>query len=289
MRTLRTVSDVRTALAPLRARGSIGFVPTMGALHEGHAALFRTARATCAAVVGSVFVNPRQFNDARDLAAYPRREADDARLAGDAGVDLLFAPAVDEMYPPDFSLTVDLTGPATGFEADHRPGHFRGVATVCLKLFTIVQPTDVFLGQKDAQQVAVLRRLVRDANLDLAIRVVPTMRDRDGLALSSRNAGLTAADRRRATVIPSALTAGLAAHARGEDPVAAARAALGDLPIDYVAVTAFDEHPTLIVAVTVGRTRLIDNVPLDEPALAGLEIPSLAASGPAARRGLSHE
>lgn len=283
MRILRTVTDARTAIAPLRAHGSVGFVPTMGALHDGHAALFRTARATCATVVVSVFVNPTQFNDPADLAKYPRREGEDARLADDAGVDVLFAPGPDEMYPPGFSLSVDPGGPATGFEADHRPGHFRGVATVCLKLFTIVQPTDVFLGQKDAQQVAVLRRLVRDANLELAIRVVPTVRDRDGLALSSRNAALTAAERRRAMVIPAALAAGLAAHARREDPVPAARAALGDLPIDYVDVARFDDHPTLVLAVTVGRTRLIDNVPLDEPALAGLDGPALAASAPAAR------
>jgi len=284
VRIVRTVRDVRTALAPLRARGSVGFVPTMGALHDGHAALFRMARATCTTVVASVFVNPMQFNDAADLARYPRREAEDARLADDAGVDVLFVPAADEIYPPGFSLAVDLAGPADGFEADHRPGHFRGVATVCLKLFVIVQPTDVFLGQKDAQQVAVLRRLARDANLDLAIRVVPTVRDRDGLAMSSRNAALSAAERRKAMVIPAALMAGLAAHSRREDPVPAARAVLGDLPIDYVAVAEFDEHPTLVVAVTVGQTRLIDNVPLDEPSLAGLDGPALAVGGAAARR-----
>jgi pantoate--beta-alanine ligase len=275
MRILRTVADVRTALGPMRARGSLGFVPTMGALHDGHVVLFRTARATCGTVVASVFVNPTQFNDATDLANYPRREADDARLADEAGVDVLFAPAADEIYPPGFSLTVHVDDPAAGLEGAHRPGHFRGVATVCLKLFTIVQPTDVFLGQKDAEQVAMLRRLVRDANLDLTIRVVPTVRDRDGLALSSRNAGLSPADRGRALAIPAALTAGVAAYARGEDAASAARAALGDLPIDYVTVAELDDHPTLVVAVTVGRTRLIDNVPLDQPRLAGLE-PSAA-------------
>ena len=275
MRIVRTVADVRAVLGPMRARGSLGFVPTMGALHEGHVALFRTARATCGAVVVSLFVNPTQFNNAADLAHYPRREADDARLADQAGVDVLFAPAVDEMYPPGFSLRVQVDDPAAGLEGGHRPGHFRGVATICLKLFTIVQPTDVFLGQKDAEQVVVLRRLVRDANLDLTVRVVPTVRDRDGLALSSRNASLSPAERRRALAIPAALTAGVAAHARGEDAAAAARAALGDLPIEYVTVATLDDHPTLVVAVTVGRTRLIDNVPLDQPRLAGLE-PSVA-------------
>jgi pantoate--beta-alanine ligase len=254
----------------------------MGALHGGHVVLFRTARATCGAVVASVFVNPTQFNDATDLAKYPRREADDARLADEAGVDVLFAPAADEIYPRGFSLTVHVDDPAAGLEGTHRPGHFRGVATVCLKLFTIVQPTDVFLGQKDAEQVAMLRRLVRDANLDLTIRVVPTVRDRDGLALSSRNAGLSPTDRGRALAIPAALTAGVAAHARGEDAASAARAALGDLPIDYVTVAELDDHPTLLVAVTVGRTRLIDNVPLDQPRLAGLE-PSMATGLAGAR------
>jgi pantoate--beta-alanine ligase len=275
MRILRTIADLRTALGPMRARGSLGFVPTMGALHEGHVALFRTAQATCGAVVASIFVNPTQFTDAADLANYPRHEADDARLADQAGVNVLFAPTADEIYPAGFSLTVHVDDPAAGLEGAHRPGHFRGVATVCLKLFTIVQPTDVFLGQKDAEQVAVLRRLVRDANLDLTIRVVPTVRDRDGLALSSRNAGLTPAERRRALALPAALSAGAAAHARGEDAASAARLALGDLPIEYVTVAALDDHPTLVVAITVGRTRLIDNVPLDQPKLAGLE-PSVA-------------
>ena len=275
MRILRTVADVRAALGPMRARGSLGFVPTMGALHEGHVALFRAARATCGAVVVSLFVNPTQFNSDADLARYPRREVDDARLADEAGVDVLFAPAVDEMYPAGFSLRVQVDDAATGLEGGHRPGHFRGVTTICLKLFTIVQPTDVFLGQKDAEQVAVLRRLVRDANLDLTVRVVPTVRDRDGVALSSRNAGLSPAERRRAVAIPAALSAGVAAHARGEDAAGAARAALGDLPIDYVTVATLDDHPTLVVAVTVGRTRLVDNVPLDHPRLAGIE-PSIA-------------
>jgi len=286
MRILRSITDVRTALAPMRARGSIAFVPTMGALHQGHVSLFRTARVTCQAVAASIFVNPTQFNDPADLARYPRTEGQDAQLAEDAGVDVLFAPTREEMYPSGFALSVDVQGPALGFEAAHRPGHFSVVATVCLKLFTIVQQTDVFLGQKDAQQVAVLHQLVLDANLDLTIRVVPTVRDRDGLALSSRNAALSPADRRRALAIPAALSAGLAAYQRGDDPVPAARAALAGLDVDYVAVTTFDEHPTLVIAVLVGQTRLIDNVPLDHPSLAGLgstghaDTPAPAAARP---------
>ena len=283
MRILRTVGAVRRALAPLRAEGPVAFVPTMGALHEGHAALFRAARITSQTVVASVFVNPRQFTDPADLARYPRREADDATLAEAMGVDIFFAPLVEEIYPADFSLGVEVSGPSVGLEERARPGHFRGVATVCLKLFSIVRPTDVFLGQKDAQQVAVLRQLVRDANLDLAIRVVATVRDRDGLALSSRNAGLSAAERRQAMAIPAALMAGVAAHARGEDPVRAAEASLGALPIDYVTVATFDGRPTLAIAVTVGQTRLIDNVPLDEPALAGLPPAPDVTEAPRAR------
>lgn len=289
MKILRTVPDLRAALGPLRARGPVGFVPTMGALHEGHAALFHAARVSCQTVVASIFVNPAQFTDPADLATYPRHEAADARLAEEAGVDLLFAPSAEEIYPPGFSLSVQLGGPAIGLEEAHRPGHFRGVVTVCLKLFAILQPTDVFLGQKDAQQVSVLRALVRDANLPSAIRVVPTVRDQDGLAFSSRNASLSRDERRRALVIPLALRAGLTAHQRGEDAADAARAALADLPIDYATVAHFDEAPTLVVAVRIGQTRLIDNVPLDRPELAGLE-PDVSPAGIGAdSRGTAHD
>lgn len=270
MIVLRTVAEVRHALAPHRARGAIGFVPTMGALHEGHAALIRAARGTCEPVVVSVFVNPSQFTDAGDLAAYPRREDQDAQLAGAAGAQYLFAPSVEEMYPGAFATTVDVGGPSQGFESDFRPGHFQGVATVCVKLFSIVQPHAAFFGQKDAQQVAVLQRVAQDLNLDLAIRVVPTVRDPDGLALSSRNARLTSGDRRRALAIPRALAAGLDAYARGGDPADAARRVLAGLEVDYVDVARFDAHPTLVIAARAGRTRLIDNVPLDDPGRAGL-------------------
>ncbi len=178
-------------------------------------------------------------------------------------VDVLFAPAADEIYPPGFATWVDVEGAAIGLEGEHRPGHFRGVATVCLKLFAIVAPQVVFLGQKDAQQVAVLQQLVRDLNVPTAVRVVPTVRDADGLALSSRNARLSSEERARALAIPRALDAGLEAHRLGADPVAAAREALGGLDAEYVAVADFSGRPTLAIAARIGRTRLIDNAPLD--------------------------
>jgi pantoate--beta-alanine ligase len=276
MIVLRAIDETRQALAPHRSRGVIGFVPTMGALHEGHAALVRAARAASGTVVVSVFVNPTQFTDAGDLAAYPRQLDRDADMASAAGADYLLAPSVDQMYPDGFATTVDVGGPARGFEGDYRPGHFQGVATVCVKLFSIVQPQVVFLGQKDAQQVAVLRQVVKDLNLDLVLQVVPTVRAADGLALSSRNARLTDDERRRALAIPRALAAALEAQGRGGDPAEAARAVLAGLEVEYVEVAQFDADPTLVIAARVGRTRLIDNVPLGDPARAGLR-PSPAA------------
>jgi pantoate--beta-alanine ligase len=265
VKTLRSIADIRRGLAPARAHSTIGLVPTMGAFHEGHVALFETARRETDVVVATLFVNPAQFGDPADLAAYPRDEARDARLAAEAGVDYLFAPGVEEIYPPGFGTWVDVEGAAVGFEGASRPGHFRGVATIVLKLITIVGPTIAFFGQKDAEQVAVIRQMVRDLNLDLEIRVVPTVRAADGLALSSRNARLSAQERERALAIPRALDAGLAAHQAGRDPVTAARAVLADLETDYVAVAHFNGRPTLVVAARVGATRLIDNVPLDAP------------------------
>jgi pantoate--beta-alanine ligase len=278
MKTLRTVAEVRRWLAPRRGTSRIGFVPTMGALHEGHVALLRAAKQACDLVVASVFVNPTQFNDPADLAAYPRQEAGDAESAAAAGVDTLFVPTVEDMYRRGHASTVEVQGPAIGFEGKCRPGHFNGVATVCLKLFCIVQPHVAFFGQKDAQQVAVVKQLIRDLNLDLEIQVVPTVRETDGLALSSRNARLSADDRQRALAIPRALEAGLAAYGRGGDPAPAARAKLTGLATDYVAVASFDGHPTLVIAASVGGTRLIDNVPLDRPELASLST-GVAAKG----------
>jgi pantoate--beta-alanine ligase len=281
MITARTIADVRRALAEARAKrprtpGSparpiVGLVPTMGALHDGHLALLRRAREGCAFVVASIFVNPRQFNDPRDLAAYPRQETQDASIAESAGTDLVFVPPVEEIYPDGHATSVDVGGAAVGFEGDRRPGHFDGVATVCLKLFNIVAPEVVYFGQKDAQQAAVIGQLIRDLNLDIVLDVAPTVRDRDGLALSSRNARLSPEDRRRAQAIPRALTMALAAYRRREDPIAAARAALNGLDVEYVEVATFGGQPTLVIAARAGGTRLIDNVPLERPELAGLK------------------
>jgi pantoate--beta-alanine ligase len=262
MKIVRTVADVRSALAPLRASSTIALVPTMGALHAGHVALFDAARRAAGVLVASIFINPTQFGDSSDFSSYPRNEEKDAETAAAAGVDLIFAPRVEEMYPHGYGTWIDIQGPALGLEGEFRPGHFRGVATICAKLFTSVAPHLAFFGQKDAQQVAVVRQLVRDLNLDLEIRVVPIVRDADGLALSSRNARLTKDDRVKALAIPKALEAGLAAYRRQEDPVSAARAVLNGLDVDYVAVADFDGQPTLAIAATAGRTRLIDNVVL---------------------------
>jgi pantoate--beta-alanine ligase len=263
VRTIRTVGEMR-ALVAAQPRGSIrGLVPTMGAFHEGHLALFRRARRECDHVVVSLFVNPTQFGDPADLNAYPRDEARDARLATEAGADVLFAPTAAEMYPPGFATWVDVEGAARGLEGESRPGHFRGVATICAKLFAIAVPDVAFFGQKDAQQVAVIEQLVRDLNLNVKLSIVPTVRDADGLALSSRNVRLSPVDRQRALAIPRAIEAGLAAHRSGRDPVAAARSVLAGLDVDYVVVAKFGSGPTLAVAAKVGGVRLIDNVPLD--------------------------
>jgi pantoate--beta-alanine ligase len=263
MKVVRTAAEVREALLAFRA-SIIGLVPTMGAFHDGHVALFRAARAECEQVVASLFVNPTQFGDPRDLGAYPRNENRDVEIAEAAGVDWLFAPAVSEMFTPDHATWVEVGGAAIGLEGASRPGHFRGVATVCVKLFNIVQPRVVFFGQKDAQQVEVIRQVVRQLNLDLVMRVVPTVRDADGLALSSRNARLSAEERVRARAIPRALEAGREAYRQGADPVAAARAFLADVEPEYVAIAEFNGRPSLAIAARVGATRLIDNIPLSE-------------------------
>jgi pantoate--beta-alanine ligase len=225
--------------------------------------MLRAARAECGTVVASLFVNPAQFEDEADLEAYPRAEARDARVAEAEGVDLLFVPPVEEIYPPGFQTWVEVSQLARGLEGEARPGHFRGVATVCLKLFEIVRPDRAYFGQKDAQQAAVVRRLVRDLALGIEIRVLATVRDPDGLAISSRNARLSRAERERALLIPRALQAGLAAHELGEDAVAAARTALDGLRPDYVATLDLDGALVLAAAARVGRTRLIDNVLLE--------------------------
>jgi pantoate--beta-alanine ligase len=247
----RTIAETRATLQGAR---DVGLVPTMGAYHGGHLSLFRAARQESGLVVASLFVNPAQFGEVSDLAGYPRDEARDAGLAQEHGVDLLFVPSVEELYPPGYETWVDVEEASQGLEGTHRPGHFRGVATICLKLFNIVRPRRAYYGQKDAQQVEVVRRMIRDLDLEIEVRVHPTVRDEDGLALSSRNALLTADERERALALPRALAT--------KDP-AQARALLCDLDVDYVVVAPFDP-PVLAAAVRIGSTRLIDNVPLEE-------------------------
>jgi pantoate--beta-alanine ligase len=248
---VRTINEL-----DLPRHGVVGLVPTMGALHDGHTALFRAARADSDVLVASLFVNPVQFSDGSDLAAYPRDFDRDAAIAEAEGVDVLFAPSAEEMYPEGFATWVVPEGAAEGLESEHRPGHFRGVATVCLKLFNIVRPEIAWFGRKDAQQVAVLKQLVRDLNVGVEIRVVDTVRDPDGLALSSRNARLTAEERERARAIPRAL------ETRDEQQAREVLERAGVEP-DYVAVADLD-GPTLAIAARVGKTRLIDNVPIRE-------------------------
>jgi pantoate--beta-alanine ligase len=249
---VRTVAALREALEPLRA-GSVGLVPTMGAFHDGHLSLLRTARAECDTVVVSLFVNPAQFGPGEDLDLYPRDEERDVRLAKEEGVDFLFAPSASELYPPGYQTWVEVTDLGRRLEGEHRPGHFRGVATICLKLFVIVRPQRVYFGQKDAQQVAVIKQLARDLNLELEVRVLPTVRDADGLALSSRNRGLSPEQRRWALALPRALAT--------RDPEAA-RAELAGLDVDYVEIADF-EPKVLAAAIRIGGTRLIDNVVLE--------------------------
>jgi pantoate--beta-alanine ligase len=250
---VRSIGDL-----DLPRHGTVGLVPTMGALHEGHATLFDAARPDCDVLVASVFVNPTQFSEPSDLVAYPRDLERDAAFAAEHGVDVIFAPPTEEMYPARFATWVEPGGVAEGFEGAQRPGHFRGVATICLKLFNLVRPQIAWFGQKDAQQVAVVKQLVRDLNVPVEIRVVDTARDGDGLAFSSRNARLSAVERELARAIPRAL----ATH--DADAAREVLEAAGLTP-DYVDVADFD-GPTLIVAARVGSTRLIDNVSLSKGA-----------------------
>jgi pantoate--beta-alanine ligase len=245
MRIVRTAAELRA----LPRSGSVGLVPTMGAFHDGHLALFRAARDENEVVVASLFVNPAQFAPDEDLDRYPRNEEQDARLAEEAGVDVLFAPNVAEIYPPGFQTWVEVEELGRILEGEHRPGHLRGVATVCLKLFNLVRPDRAYFGQKDAQQVAVVKRMARDLALPVEVRVCATVRDADGLALSSRDAYLTPEDRQAALALPRALAA--------RD-----RALLDGLEVDYFEVADFEPR-VLAAAVRVGGTRLIDNVVLE--------------------------
>jgi pantoate--beta-alanine ligase len=277
MRTVRTVAALRAALeGPRRAGRRIGLVPTMGALHEGHLSLIGQARASCDEVVVTLFVNPTQFDQTVDLDAYPRDEARDADLARRAGADLLFAPPAAEVYPAGFATTVTVGGVSAPLEGEVRgAAHFAGVATVVCKLLNMAQPDVAFFGQKDAQQVAVIRRLVRDLDIPVAIEVGATVRDADGLALSSRNARLRGDERDRALALRRALDAVRDRAAAGErDPAALAAAGAAAMTAssvepEYVALVApdtfapvasvGDEQVLVAVAARVGDVRLIDN------------------------------
>ena len=248
MKVIRRIAELPKGL------DSVGLVPTMGAFHEGHLSLFAAARQENELVVASLFLNPAQFGPEEDLDRYPRDEERDTRLAEGAGVDILFAPAAEELYPEGFDTWVDVEHLGRRLEGEFRPGHFRGVATVCLKLFNIIRPRRAYFGQKDAQQAAVVKRMVSDLNLDVEIRVLPTVRDEDGLAYSSRNAYLSPEERRAALALPRALAT--------KDPAQAGDLLRG-LDVDYLEVADLDGQRVLAAAVHVGKIRLIDNIVLE--------------------------
>ncbi len=277
MRTFEHIGPLRTYLRGLRAEGkTVGFVPTMGALHAGHLTLIRRAKSDCDVTVISVFVNPTQFGPHEDFAAYPRNLGRDQKLASDEGVDALFAPSVEELYPAGFQTSVEVAELSAVLEGARRPGHFRGVATVVTKLFNIVKPDRAYFGQKDYQQLLLIERLVRDLNIPTTIVPVPTVREPDGLAMSSRNAYLSPEERRAATVLYRALQrAEELVKAGATDPVqvqAELEALIASEPLaqsDYVAlvhpdtlqpVTTLADAVTLVaLAVRIGKVRLIDN------------------------------
>lgn len=280
MNTCTTIAELSDTLAPHWRTGAvIGLVPTMGALHDGHLSHVRRARARDEVVVASVFVNPTQFGPSEDLARYPRTPERDAALLDAESVDVLFMPSAEEMYPPGFATRVEVGRIGEVLEGASRPGHFAGVATVVLKLFQLVRPTRAYFGQKDAQQLAVIRQMVRDLNLPVAIVAGPTIREPDGLAMSSRNAYLNPAERRAATVLYHALTAARARYKAGERDAAALRHVMrktvAEEPLarlDYAEVVGADtmEAPAtaeagalLVIAARIGTTRLIDNMALD--------------------------
>ena len=279
MQTIRRLAALREAVARFRAEGaSIALVPTMGALHAGHMALVEAARRPGQRVVASIFVNPRQFGANEDLSRYPRREGADARMLAEAGCDLLWAPEVEEMYPDGFATTVSVSGVSEGLDGAARPGHFDGVATVVAKLFGQVRPDQAFFGEKDFQQLAVVRRMVTDLDLGIDVVGVPTQRDDDGLALSSRNIYLDDGERARAVALPRALGVAARAIGRGDDPqvaLAEARTALitAGFEVDYLALAdaetlalnpASNRPRRLLAAARIGSTRLIDNLAIEQ-------------------------
>jgi pantoate--beta-alanine ligase len=251
MKVLTAVSDVRAFRAS--RKGSLALVPTMGALHAGHLSLVARARKENEHVAASIFVNPAQFGPAEDFAAYPRALDTDLGLLASLGVDAVWTPSASEVYPPGFQTWIAVEEVSAPLEGLRRPGHFRGVTTVVAKLLNVFQPERAYFGQKDAQQVAVLRRMILDLNLELELRVLPTVRDADGVAFSSRNARLSPEDRERARALHRALATKDAERARE---------LLSDLDVDYVEVADFEPR-VLAAAVRVGKTRLIDNVILE--------------------------
>jgi pantoate--beta-alanine ligase len=280
MRTLRVVGELREAVEPARRVGrTIGLVPTMGALHDGHLSLLARARAQCDLVIVSLFVNPAQFNEHADLERYPRQEDRDRDLAAQAGADVLFAPTPEEVYPAGFSTSVEVLGLTDRLEGAVRgSAHFRGVTTVVCKLLNMVAPDIAYFGQKDAQQVTVIRRMVADLDMAVRIEACPTVREPDGLAMSSRNAHLSPEERARALALHHALAAAAAAVSDGErradELIGAAREAMipFDVEPEYLALVSPDtlepverlQGPALLViAARVGSTRLIDNITLD--------------------------
>lgn len=279
MQTIRQLSDLRDAISGFRAAGErIAFVPTMGALHAGHMALVAQAKLAGQRVVVSIFVNPKQFGPNEDLARYPRKELADSRMLAEAGVDLLWMPPVEVMYPEGHATNISVAGVSEPLDGAARPGHFDGVATVVAKLFNQVKPDVALFGEKDFQQLAVIRRMVADLDFDIDVRGVPTQRDDDGLALSSRNAYLAPEDRAAAVALPRALGVAVRAIEKGDDPavaLAAARASLeaAGFDVDYVELVDADslgapvagQPRRLLAAARIAGTRLIDNVAVAAP------------------------
>jgi pantoate--beta-alanine ligase len=280
MKTLHTVEEMRAATAEARRAGrSVGFAPTMGALHEGHLSLVRAARQRCDVVVASIFVNPTQFGPNEDFAKYPRTLESDSAMLVREKCDLLFAPSPDEMYPAGATTFVEVEGLSDRLDGKSRPGHFRGVATIVSKLFSIVQPDVAFFGQKDAAQCAVIKKLVRDLRIPVEIVVCPIVREADGLAMSSRNAYLSPEERRQALVLHRALAAARQAYSGGERRLEAlrdvARGVFAQEPqvaVDYIEIVdpetleprgaSVTGDELVAVAAKVGSTRLIDNIVL---------------------------
>jgi len=277
MQVVGTIPEIRTLRQQLS--GSVGFVPTMGYLHKGHLALVKQARIENSAVIVSIYVNPTQFGPREDFGAYPRELNRDLESLQKEGVDIVFVPSDDEMYPPEFSSWVDVEKVTERLEGASRPGHFRGVATVVAKLFNIVQPTRAYFGQKDAQQAAVIKRMVADLNLGMEIVVVSTVRESDGLAMSSRNVYLSPEERQAAIILFRALTLARQLRQGGEKDAEKIRRQMASLikkeplaQIDYVSIAdagtleeldLVDRPALASLAVKVGKTRLIDNIPLE--------------------------